>query len=410
MKIIMTTLFGIEAITARELYDLGYEKQQVTVYDGQVVLDVGSDQQHIATAVARCNMFLTTAERVLLQVSQFFASDFDALFERTYQQPWEDWLTRGAEIRVKGYSRKSALFGIPACQSLIKKAIVRRLLEKYKMGSEARLEENPAIGSVSLQFGIVSNQVHLMIDTSGDGLHKRGYRPLMHEAPIKETLAAAMLKLVRFRPGFDEALVDPCCGSGTFLIEAAMLAAGMAPGLNRPFAGEQWPFIGSGAFDRARDEAFEMIIQDTNPQIQIFGSDLSPQAVEVSRSNARRAGVSKLISLKEADLTNWTTEKLREWTGFERMLILCNPPYGERLMDQQQADIILKSLVALGLEKGKPKPGCRLSVITPETRFERMAGGEADKRRKLYNGMIKCTFYQYFRQPYHKKMLNSEQD
>ena len=397
MKIIMTTLFGIEAITARELVDLGYSESQISVSDGQVALDAGVSREDLAQAVARCNMFLRTAERVLLQVACFQANQFDQLFDETALLPWEEWLPRKAEILVKGYSRKSALFGISACQSLIKKAIIKRLVKHYGLEADARIEEDRSQGQIKIQFGIVNDQVSMMIDTSGDGLHKRGYRPLQHEAPIKETLAAAMLKISRFRPGSDEALIDPCCGSGTILIEAAMLAARLAPGMNREFSAENWPYIGIRVFDQARDEAFDVIADKQQPELQIFGSDISSQAVDITRNNARRAGVSQLISVKTADLTKFQTADLSQWTGYQKHLILCNPPYGERLMDTKQAEALIASLARLGLDHGRAKPDCRLSVISPEDAFERIAGGKADKRRKLYNGMIKCTLYQYFK-------------
>lgn len=397
MKIVMTTLFGIEAITADELVGLGYDRTQIAVQDGVVKLDAGEDNTAIARAVARTNIFLATAERVLVQLTEFEAATFDDLFDRTRQLPWEDWIPAGAVFTIKGYSRKSALFGIPACQRLIKKAIVGRLLQIQGMSADATLPEDEGNGLVRIQFGIVNNQVSLMVDTSGDGLHKRGYRPLQHEAPIKETLAAAMLRLVHFRSGFAEALVDPCCGSGTLLIEAAMMAAKLAPGMNRNFAAEKWPFIGREPFEQARDEALAAVSPGTDEKIQIFGSDISPHAVEITLANARRAGVSNLITLRQADLFQLEANELKAWTGYDRQLIICNPPYGERLLDLEQAETIIRRLGQLCLGNGSIKSQFRLAVISPQDHFERIIGGKADKRRKLYNGMIRCTFFQYFR-------------
>lgn len=401
MKIVLTTLFGIEALTADELTGLGYDRQQIAVSDGQVRLDAGDgpdSAEKAALAAARLNVFVRTAERVLVQLAEFPASDFDTLFDSARALPWEDWIARGAAFTVNGYSRKSALYGIPACQSLIKKAIVTRLLAARGLSPDSRLLEDPAIGLVRIQFGIVADQVSVMVDTSGDGLHKRGYRPLQHEAPIKETLAAAMLMVSRFQPFGDEAMVDPCCGSGTLPIEAAMLAFGIAPGLNRPFAGEQWPVIGTAPFRLAREEAMSRMDLTPPEQPFIFGSDISPRAVEVSQTNARRAGVEQFVRFRTADLTTLNVGKIREWTGLPRQLIICNPPYGERLLDLEQAEELYSSIGSIFLDRGMAREGIRLSVITPHEQFENLVGGRADKRRKLYNGMIRCTLFHYFKQ------------
>lgn len=209
MKIVMTTLFGIEAAVADELKALGYDRTTITVQDGQVLLDTGSDPAAVREAVARTNIWLSTAERVLLELAEFPVPDFDHLFDRTAQMPWEQWIRPGMMILVKGYSRKSKLFGVPSCQRLIKKAIVRRLLRVNGLSDDETWPEDPAKGAIQIQFGIVNDQIHLMVDTSGDGLHKRGYRPLQHEAPIRETLAAAMLRFAHFRADGSETLLDP---------------------------------------------------------------------------------------------------------------------------------------------------------------------------------------------------------
>lgn len=392
----MTTLFGIEAVTAAELAELGYDRDRITVSDGQVVLDAGESLADCVAAVARLNIHLATAERVLLQLASFPAVTFEALFDATRALPWEDTIPCGYAFHINGYSRKSRLFGVPACQSLIKKAIVDRLLEAWHLPPGSQLPEDSAKGLIRIQFAIVADHVTLMGDTTGDGLHKRGYRPLQHEAPIRETLAAAILRLARYRPGGPEALLDPMCGSGTFLIEAALLAARQAPGLNRPFAGEQWPLIGKEAFDHVRRDARAAIAAEPEKPC-IFGSDLSEQAVTVTRNNARRAGVLAWIRVRQADVQEIKVSGLPKLTGFERHLVVCNPPYGERLLDPAQAEQLYRTLSKTFLEHGKPRPGIRFFVITPFERFESLAGAPADKRRKLYNGMIKCTLYQYFR-------------
>lgn len=394
MKIIMTTLFGIEALTAEELTDMGYTRENITIIDGQVQLKADD----LPLAVARCNVFLRTAERVLVELAEYPASDFNTLFDRARSLPWEDWIAPGSAFVVNGYSRKSALFGIPSCQSLIKKAIVARLLAARGLAADSHLPEDPTLGMVKIQFGIVNDQVSMMVDTSGDGLHKRGYRPLQHEAPIKETLAAAMLMVSRFQPFSDEAMVDPCCGSGTLPIEAAMIACRIAPGMNRPFAGEQWPVIGSAPFRQAREEAMSRMNLTPAGQPFIFGSDLAPRAIEVCEANARRAGVEQIIRFRQGDLMGLTPAALTDWTGFCRHLVICNPPYGERLLDVEQAEAIYDGLGRNFLDQGMARPGIRLSVISPDENFENIVGGRADKRRKLYNGMIRCTMFHYFKQ------------
>ena len=371
MKIIMTTLFGIEAVTAGELADLGFDRDQITVTDGQLALEAGDAQAQVAQTVARLNIHLATAERVLLQMASFPAITFDALFDAVRVLPWEDWLPAGYAFHVNGYSRQSRLFGVPACQSLIKKAIVDRLLFAWHLAPDSRLPEDRSQGLIRIQFAIVADKVSLMIDTSGDGLHKRGYRPLQHEAPIKETLAAAIIRLARYKPSGDEALMDPMCGSGTFPIEAALLASGLAPGLNRPFAAEQWPWIGREVFDRTRAQARDKVNREviSSDRAFIFGSDLSDQAVATARANAQRAGVSSLIHFSQADIHDLKAAALSKTTGYERHLIVCNPPYGERLLDPAQAERLYQGLSKAFLDRGMTRPGIRFYVITPGRTF-----------------------------------------
>ncbi len=394
MNVVMTTLFGLEALVSEELQELGYEKSQIVVTDGQVVLDAGPGA---ALAVARLNVQLRTAERVLIQLGQYVARDFDSFFDLARELPWEDWIDRGSVIIVNGYSRKSALFGIPACQSLLKKAIVTRLSAAYGLSSGSRIMEDPSRGQIRIQFGIVNDRVTIMVDTSGDGLHKRGYRPLRHEAPLKETLAAALVRLSMFRPRSPEALFDPFCGSGTIPIEAALMAYCIAPGLNRPFAGERWSLIGQAAFNEARQEARDQILQSARQEVFIFGSDLSPQAAALSAENARVAGVGDAIRFRAADITTLRLDELKQWTGHESLLVIGNPPYGERLLDQEAAHDIYEATCDLLIPRGQLADGIRLSLLTPDTEFEQIAGRPADKRRKLYNGMIRCMMYHYFK-------------
>lgn len=399
MKVVVTALFGVESVVADELVALGYPRERITVSDAQVVLDPGSTAE-AALAVARANVWLRTGERVLASLGSFLARDFDALFDQTQLLPWEEWIPRGAEFIVNGYSRKSALFGIPACQRTVKKAIVARLLRSQGLPETANLPENAAHGSIRIQFSIVADEVTFMVDTSGDGLHKRGYRPLRHEAPIRETLAAAMLSLSRYQPMSDEVLFDPFCGSGTFTIEAAMIACQMAPGRARRFAGENWPLIGKAAFDRAREEASDRFRIPDRTSPFIFGTDIDPLAIRTASENAARAGVADYIRLGTADALSLTAERMRAFSGFERFLVVGNPPYGERLLDMNQANDLIAGMSRTFFEKGKARRDLRLSFISPEDGFERLIGGPADKRRKLYNGMIKCTMYHYFKHPF----------
>jgi putative N6-adenine-specific DNA methylase len=400
MKIVMTTLLGVESLTAGELYDLGYARESVQVSDGQIRLDAGDSAGHAektALAAARLNINLRTAERVLVELASFQAADFDTLFDTVRGQSWEEWLPPGVAFHVNGYSRKSVLASIPACQSLIKKAIVSRMLERRGMRPTDQLPEDERLGLIKIQFSLVNDQISLMVDTSGDSLHKRGYRPLRHESPIRETLAAAMLLASRYQPGAGEAVYDPFCGSGTLPIEAALIERQIAPGLKRSFAGESWPVIGAQPFRLAREEAAERIIRLPS-QPAVFGSDIAAEAVALSRDNASRAGVESAILFRQMDVGKIQLAELSAWTGYSRHLVICNPPYGERSLDIKQAEDLYNVLGRVFLDHGQARPGIRLSVIAAHDGFENLAGGMADKRRKLYNGMIKCTMYHYFKQ------------
>jgi len=405
MKVVVTALFGVESVVADELVALGYPREKISVSDAQIVLDPGS-QAEAAIAIARANVWLRTGERVLASLGSFTAHDFDALFDQTKVMPWEEWIPKGAEFIVNGYSRKSTLFGIPSCQRIIKKAIVARLLKASGLSEQATLPEEASIGSVRIQFSIVADEVTFMVDTSGDGLHKRGYRPLRHEAPIRETLAAAMLHLSRYQPQSDEVLFDPFCGSGTIPIEAAMIATRTAPGRLRRFSGENWPLVGQNAFARAREEARDLYRVPDRDLPFIFGTDIEPAAIKTAAENAARAGMSDLIHFETADAMTLSADRMKALTGFERFLVIGNPPYGERMLDFQQANDLVVGIGQTFCEKGKARQDLRLSLISPEDGFERLVGGQADKRRKLYNGMIKCTMYHYFRHHFNPNTMN----
>ncbi len=396
MKIVVTCLFGLESSVRDDLTDCGFDKEALCVSDGLV--SIKTSQKSFASDIARANMWVRRGERVLLEIAEFDAKEFDSFYEETSKISWNDYIPTGYAITVNGYSRKSALFGISACQSLAKKAIVRSICRSRGLPEDALIAEDRKKGEVRIQFGIVKDHVSMMIDTTGDGLHKRGYRPLTHEAPIRETLASGMVSLARYKPFGYEALVDPFCGSGTILIEAAMMACNIAPGRNRHFAYETLPYIGTAALTEAREEA--IALEDTTPSDDcfFFGSDIDKRAVEDARHNANTAGVGSFIKFSVADAATRTPSALASLTGLDRQLILTNPPYGGRLLTIEEADEIYKMIAHTYLtNEGFCRKGVRLSVITPDDTFERTTGFKADKRTKLYNGNIKCQLNNYYR-------------
>lgn len=394
IRLHLPVLFGIEAAARDELFALGCTRDQVVVNDGLVTLTL-PDEEAAKDAVASLNFRLRTVERVLYEVASFEARTFDELFDRAGRLPWERWLDFGYEILVNGYSRQSDLFGVPAMQRTIKKAIVNRLAEARGSRS-GHVREDRRAGQIDVRFAMVKNRLSLMLDTSGEGLHKRGYRPLRHEAPLRETLAAAILTYSHFRrnQADGEALYDPLCGSGTFLIEAALLLKNDAPGLRRHFAAERMAFFGVPRFDRAREAAKRERVD--GPTGFLYGSDISGQAIRQAKENAERAGVAAMITFFRADVNAQDMVNMRERTGRDRFLLVTNPPYGERLLDPAQATALIGELGRLARPA---QPGLRLraSILSPHESFESVFGAAADKRRKLYNGMIRCTMYHYFR-------------
>ena len=396
MKIIITTLFGLESLVREDLTNIGYDKENITVTDGVVTLSVSDADWE--TDVARVNMWIRRGERVFFEIGEFFSNTFELFFDECVKLPWNDFIPTGYEIIVNGFSRKSKLYGISALQSLSKKAIVRSICKSRGLSEDGIIAEDRKKGIVKIQFGIVDDNVRMMIDTSGDGLHKRGYRPLMHEAPIRETLAAGMVSLARFKPYGFEALVDPFCGSGTILIEAALISCNVAPGKNRHFAYESLPYIGSNIRDKVRDEALEEEDLSATDDIYFYGSDIDPKAIANARENAKAAGVEHLIKFAVADAETRTPSALAKITNFDRQLVLTNPPYGGRLLTPEEADEIYKMIARTYLtNKGKCQKGIRLSVISPDDSFERATGHKADKRTKLYNGNIKCQLNNYYK-------------
>lgn len=368
-RMLAPCMFGVEGILADELKRLGIGGVQGE--NGRVFFE------GTVSDLAAANLWLRTAERVLLVVGQFEATSFEALFEQTKALPWEAFLGKTDAFPVTGYSLDSKLHSLPDCQSIIKKAIVERLKTKYHIGW---FEETGPVHKI--RFSIQKDRVVLGIDTSGDGLHKRGYRAHSMEAPIKETLAAAMCYLARIFP--DTRLYDPFCGSGTILVEAALIAKNMAPGLKRNFAAERFGKEWATAFADCRAAALEEI--RTGIDFRAFGSDIDPKAVALALENAKKAGVSDQVQAKAGDIADFQMPE-------ERSIVITNPPYGERLLDIQNAERIYR---IMGQRMPKA-PGKKYFVICPNDDFEARFGRPADKRRKLYNGMIRCQLFSYFK-------------
>ena len=399
MKIIITTLFGLESPTKGDLLDRGYDKDKITVSDGVVTLE--GDYYD----VARANMWVKHAERIFIEVGEFGCgmsddpdTNFNSFFEGCRAIKWVNFIPANWAFIVNGFSRKSKLYGIPALQKLAKKAIAESLAVSRGLSADTKISENEEIGSVKIQFGIVNDTCRFMIDTSGSGLHKRGYRPLTHEAPIRETLASGMLTYAKYQPYGNEALVDPFCGSGTIVIEAARTACGIAPGRDRHFAYEDLPYIGKAPYMRALEEARDN--EDTEPMddCYFFGSDIDPKAIESAKRNAEAAGVGQLTRFRICDANKMTPEYMGKLTNLPRQLVITNPPYGGRLMTPEDAARLYKLIDRNYLTKdGFCKKGLRLSVITPENAFEDATGHKADKRVKLYNGAIICTLSNYYK-------------
>ncbi len=364
---VVPCLFGLEGPCADELRRMGLE--DVRAENGRVRFSGDG------ACCAKANLRLRTGERVLLSLGSFEAATFDALFEGVRALPLEDYIPKGGQFPVKGYCLDSALHSVPDCQRIIKKAAATRL------GGAYRAEWLPEDGAMyQLQFSLVRDRAEIYLDTSGAPLYKRGYRPGHVAAPLRETLAAAMVGLARYR-GRD-ALWDPFCGSGTIPIEAALIARNRAPGLNRTFAAQKWGFIPRAAWSDAAEEARSL---EYRGEYHIFASDIDPRAVSLSRENARRAGVAGDITFALADACTAPAP-------WERGVIVCNPPYGERMGERQEAQALYRDM---GRTLGA-MADWKQYVISSEPDFERYYGRKAAKRRKLYNGMIQCWLNMYW--------------
>lgn len=369
IQLIAPCHFGMEAVLKREIYDLGYEITRVE--DGRVTFE--GDME----AVCRGNVFLRTAERLMIQVGRFSATTFDELYEGIKALPWEQWIPEDGRFWVtKASSVKSKLFSASDIQSIAKKAMVDHLKGIYHI---SWFEENGA--DFPVRIFLLKDEVTVALDTTGEPLHKRGYRTWTSKAPISETLAAALIMLTPWKK--DRILLDPFCGSGTFLIEAAMMAAGIAPGMNRSFTAENWTHvIPKQLWYDTIQEAREEIDDTVRPDLQ--GYDIDPDMVKIARENAKQAGVDHMIHFQQRDMAD--TKHSKKY-GF----IITNPPYGERLEDKKD----LPQLYGKLGEVYKNLDSWSMYVITSYEDAERYIGRKADKNRKLYNGMIRTYFYQY---------------
>jgi len=369
IRCVVPCLLGLESLIAQELREMG--AIDVAAENGRVLFSGD------ANLLARANINCRFAERIQVLVGSFSAKTFDELFEGTKALAWEEWIGKEDAFPVKGYSIHSALFSVSDCQSIIKKAVVERLKSVYHI---PWFEETGPVHQI--QFSIMKDTVSLLLDTSGAGLHKRGYRLQANDAPLKETLSASLCSLARLRDY--HTLYDPMCGSGTILIEGAMMALNIAPGVNRNFAAERWEALPQSAWARERERARDLVKKDVH--FQAYGSDIDADALALAKANAERAGVRANIAWKEASLNDFAP-------ATEKGTLICNPPYGERMLDIQQANELYRIMG----KKFDKKRGWSYYIISPSEQFESLFGRRADKRRKLYNGMIKCQLYMYFK-------------
>lgn len=364
MEFIATSKIGLESTVAFQLHKLGILDTETL--DARVLFRGDYDE------MAKALLWLRSAERVLMTVGSFHADTFDALFEQTKQIPWNRYLTPKSRIHVNGKSAKSTLFSVSDCQSIVKKAIVESLKASYRVGVIPETEEE-----VIVEVGILRDEVTLALDCCGAGLSRRGFRTYNVPAPLSETLGAGLILLSRFFP--DTPLIDPMCGSGTIPIEAAMIANQIAPSLNRSFAAEQWSFLDPAVFSRAREEAHDA---RRNDPLQILGCDIDPHCIDLCKKHAKKAGV----------MIDWKVRPVKELaTEWRNGVLICNPPYGERLSDAKSVKQLYREMRTMF----DRIPDWQINVITSNRDFETIYGKNADRRRKLSNGGMVCTFYQY---------------
>ncbi|MCE5189098.1 MAG: class I SAM-dependent RNA methyltransferase [Eubacteriales bacterium] len=365
MKFIATCKLGLEALVTRQLHDLDVEVLETS--DARVTFSGGAD------AMIRALLWLRTAERVLLVAAEFDAETFDDLFEQTKAVNWKQYLKPETSIHVTGKSAKSTLFSVSDCQSIVKKAIIESLKAGYR---RTAIPEGGA--EIIVEVGILRNRVSLCLDCCGAGLSRRGYRTYNVAAPLSETLGAAIVLLSRFKP--DLPLVDPMCGSGTMPIEAAMIAQNVAPGLLRSFAAENWWFLDQGIWLREREQAAGA---RTDHKIEVRGYDIDERSIDLCKKHAKKAGV----------FCDWRVRDIKDFSEQEQSgVVVVNPPYGERLLEKEQVLALYRQMRRVF----SAYPGWSVNVFSGMREFETVYGRRADKRRKLTNGGIPCTLYQYF--------------
>ena len=368
LNLIATTTFGLEAIAKRELIDLGFK--DLIVENGKVKF-TGSERD-----IPKSNIWLRTAERVLLMMGEFKALSFDELFEKTKALPWDEWIPEDGNFVVEGKSINSKLYSISDCQRIVEKAVVEKLKTKYNV--EWFQKTGP---KYTIEVSLLKDIATLTIDTSGEGLHKRGYRDRAGDAPIKETLAAAMIMLSYWNK--DRVLFDPFCGSGTIPIEAAMIGRNIAPGLDRNFASEEWPRINKEYWIEVKKHAFSVI--DNETKLNILGCDVDKRSILRARDNAANLGLEEDISFFMKDMRDVDLQD-------EYGVVITNPPYGERMGEKEEVHQLYKDLGG----KFDDLKTWSLYLITAEEAFEKLYGKKADRKRKLYNGRIKVDYYQYY--------------
>lgn len=369
ITLIATESFGLEAVVKREVQALGFEIERVA--PGKVEFSA------MPADIPTPNLWLRSADRVQLKMGEFGAVTFDELFEGTKALPWEDWIPKDGEFTVIGKSIKSQLGSIRACQAIVKKAIVERLKAAYNV---EWLEETGA--KFTTQISMLNDVATLTMDTSGSGLNRRGYRISAGIAPIRETLAAALVQLSFWNR--DRLLIDPMCGSGTIVIEAALIGRNIAPGLNREFAAEEWPAVPQEAWREARLKAKEAILPGGD--LQIFGYDIDEVMVKAAQANAEAAGVGGDIEFKQGDVKEL-------WIDQQYGIVISNPPYGMKMGEFQEMNQIY---IALN-KTFRKKAGWSVYIVTADKKFpDYFKRAEPDRRRKLFNGPIEVTYYQYY--------------
>jgi putative N6-adenine-specific DNA methylase len=374
-KLIATSTFGLEAIVAKELKSLGYDELETE--NGRVSFT--GDEYDIAS----CNLWLRTADRILIEMAEFKALSFEELFQGTLSVNWGELIPQNGKMHVTGKSIKSTLHSVPDCQSIVKKAVVESMKKTYE--TEWFPEDGPIY---KIEVGILKDVVTLTVDTTGPGLHKRGYRELAGEAPMKETLAAALVLLSNWEPS--RTLADPFCGSGTIAIEAALIGKNIAPGLNRSFVSETWPSMDKSIWNEVRDYARGRINKE---DFRILASDINGRVLGTARENAVKAGVDNYISFQKLPMQEFGSKK-------KFGVIISNPPYGERIGEMKEVEELYKSLGHLY----KELPTWSFFIITSNTDFQKLFGEKAHKNRKLYNGRLLCYYYQYINNPPKEKI------